>query len=54
MIAFGIMIRKASSFEGLDNSYIRIAIKGYEDNKYLLECFNKYDKYCVDNTNISR
>lgn len=54
MIAYGIMLRKASSFEGLDNSYIRIAVKSYEDNKYLIDCFNKYDKYCVDKTNISR
>lgn len=42
MIKRGIMIRKASSFYGLDKSYVRIAIKDGERNKYLVECFKEY------------
>lgn len=42
MIKRGIMIRKASSFYGLDNSYVRIAIKDGEKNKYLIQCFKEY------------
>lgn len=42
LIKKGIMIRKASSFVGLDKSFIRIAIKGFEDNKYIVKCFKEY------------
>lgn len=35
----GILIRKASSFEGLDQSYIRIAIKDHSSNQRLLQAF---------------
>jgi threonine-phosphate decarboxylase len=42
LIKRGILIRKASSFEGLDKTYIRIAVKDHENNlkllKYLKEC----------------
>jgi threonine-phosphate decarboxylase len=38
----GIMIRKAGSFEGLDKSFIRIAIKSFADNEYLIKCFKEY------------
>lgn len=43
MIKRGIMIRKASSFEGLDKSYIRIAVKDYESNSYLIDCLKEYE-----------
>ncbi|KPU45401.1 threonine-phosphate decarboxylase [Oxobacter pfennigii] len=39
----GILIRKASSFEGLDKSYIRIAVKDHDSNKRIVNCF----KECV-------
>lgn len=39
----GIVIRKCSSFEGLDNSYIRVAIRSREDNKKLLSIFNELE-----------
>jgi threonine-phosphate decarboxylase len=37
LIKRGMLIRKASSFEGLDKSYIRVAIKDYDSNKMLIE-----------------
>ncbi|MFA5576353.1 MAG: threonine-phosphate decarboxylase [Tissierellaceae bacterium] len=39
----GIVIRKCSSFPGLDNTYIRVAIKSREDNKRLIEIFNELE-----------
>ncbi len=38
MLAKGIIIRKASSFDGLDETYIRLAIKDEKSNRYLIEC----------------
>ncbi len=37
----GIMIRRASNFEGLDNSYIRVAVKDRESNNKLLKLFRE-------------
>jgi threonine-phosphate decarboxylase len=45
----GIVIRKASSFEGLDESFIRIAIKGHEDNKKIIQYI---EEFCSIKTNI--
>ncbi|KAB3532851.1 pyridoxal phosphate-dependent aminotransferase [Alkaliphilus serpentinus] len=45
MIKEGIMIRKASTFEGLDNRYIRIAIKDRGSNLRLIESFKHYFKH---------
>lgn len=42
LIKRGIIIRKASSFEGLDKSYIRIAVKTFENNQYLVNCLMEY------------
>ena len=39
----GIMIRKASSFEGLDKSYIRIAVKDRESNNKLIRLFKEFE-----------
>lgn len=41
LINRGIMIRKASSFEGLDKTYIRIAVKDQENNLKLLKCLKE-------------
>ncbi|MCK4258120.1 MAG: threonine-phosphate decarboxylase [Halanaerobiales bacterium] len=41
MIDEGILIRDASSFAGLDNSYFRVAIKDHENNKYLCQALEK-------------
>lgn len=38
----GVMIRKASSFEGLDSSYIRVAVKDHESNKKLIRLFKEF------------
>ena len=40
----GILIRKASNFEGLDKSFIRIAIKSFEENTYIINCLREYQK----------
>lgn len=37
----GIMIRKASDFEGLDKSFIRIAVKDHESNMRIIDCFKE-------------
>lgn len=42
LLSKGIMIRKASSFHGLDKSFIRVAIKSAKDNEYLLDCLGEY------------
>ena len=39
----GIMIRKASSFESLDKSYIRIAVKDRESNNKLIRLFKEFE-----------
>jgi len=41
LIKSGLMIRKASSFEGLDKSFIRIAVKDHESNIKIINCFRK-------------
>lgn len=41
LIRQGLLIRKASSFEGLDHSYIRIAIKDQMSNKKLIKALQK-------------
>lgn len=38
-IKHGIMIRKASNFDGLDKSYIRVAVKDHEANEKLVNLF---------------
>ncbi|NLK44317.1 MAG: histidinol-phosphate aminotransferase family protein [Tissierellia bacterium] len=40
----GIVIRKCSSFTGLDKNYIRVAIKARKDNEKLIEIFNELEK----------
>lgn len=37
----GFMIRKASSFDGLDKSYIRVAVKDHQSNQRLINLFQK-------------
>lgn len=44
MIKRGILIRKASSFKGLDKTYIRIAVKDFENNCRLIKFLNEYQK----------
>lgn len=39
----GLIIRKCSSFEGLEGDYIRIAIKSREDNEKLLNVFKELE-----------
>ena len=39
----GLVIRKCSSFEGLEGEHIRIAIKSREDNKKLLKVFKELE-----------
>lgn len=38
---YNILIRDASNFNGLDKSYIRVAIKSHNDNKVLIESLRK-------------
>jgi threonine-phosphate decarboxylase len=40
----GIMIRMASNFEGLDSSYIRVAVKDHESNSRLIKHFEEFDE----------
>ena len=44
MLERGFLIRKCSSFEGLDGSYIRIAIKNRENNEKLLKAFKELER----------
>lgn len=37
-----ILIRLCSTFRGLDNSYIRIAVRSHEDNKYLIKTLKEF------------
>lgn len=39
----GIMIRKASNFEGLDGSYIRVAVKDRQSNSRLIKIFKEFE-----------
>jgi threonine-phosphate decarboxylase len=41
LIRRGLLIRKASTFEGLDKSYIRIAVKDLENNRKLLKALRE-------------
>lgn len=41
MLKHGILIRDCSSFKGLDNYYIRVAVKTREENERLIEAFTK-------------
>jgi threonine-phosphate decarboxylase len=41
LIRKGLLIRKASSFEGLDKTYVRIAIKDRESNTRLIDALKK-------------
>ncbi|WDC85620.1 aminotransferase class I/II-fold pyridoxal phosphate-dependent enzyme [Caloramator sp. mosi_1] len=41
MLQKGILIRKCSSFEGLDKSFIRIAIKDRKNNELFLKVFRE-------------
>jgi len=43
LIKNGVMIRKASSFEGLDRSFIRIAVKDRESNEKLIRLFKEFE-----------
>jgi threonine-phosphate decarboxylase len=44
LLSKGIVIRKASSFAGLDKSYIRVAIKGHQDNEKLIQYMKEFYK----------
>ena len=37
----GFMIRKASTFDGLDKSYIRVAVKDHQSNQKLINLFQE-------------
>ena len=41
MLEYGILIRDASNFVGLDNQYIRLAIKDRENNTKVIEALNE-------------
>ena len=41
MLRYGILIRDCSSFRGLDEYYIRVAVKTRGENERLLEAFRK-------------
>ena len=41
LLKYGILIRDCSSFKGLDEYFIRIAIRTRKENEYLLEAFKK-------------
>ena len=41
----GLLVRKCSSFNGLDDSYIRVAIKNRKDNEKLIEIFKELGEY---------
>lgn len=42
LIRNGVMIRKASNFEGLDRSFIRIAVKDHESNERLIRLLKEF------------
>jgi threonine-phosphate decarboxylase len=41
MLSYGVLIRDCSSFKGLDDYYIRVAVKTRRENEMLLEAFKK-------------
>ena len=41
----GLIIRKCSSFEGLNGEYIRVAIKDRENNMRLIKTFQELGEY---------
>ena len=41
MLSYGVLIRDCSSFRGLDDFYIRLAVKTRRENERLLEAFKK-------------
>jgi threonine-phosphate decarboxylase len=41
MLTYGVLIRDCSSFRGLDDYYIRVAVKTRRENERLLEAFKK-------------
>ncbi|MGE4214422.1 MAG: histidinol-phosphate transaminase [Anaerotignaceae bacterium] len=41
MLLCGIIIRNCSNYEGLEEGYFRIAVKGHEDNMKLIEAWKK-------------
>ncbi len=40
----GLLIRKCSSFNGLDDSYIRVAIKDRKSNEKLIKAFRELER----------
>lgn len=42
LIKVGIMIRKCSTFQGLDESFIRVAVKSHIDNERLIKAFKEF------------
>jgi len=45
MLDYGVLIRDCSSFRGLDEYYIRIAVKTHAENERLLEAFRRTMNY---------
>ncbi|HBM81713.1 MAG TPA: aspartate aminotransferase, partial [Clostridiaceae bacterium] len=43
LIKNGIMVRKASNFEGLDRRFIRIAVKDHDSNKKLIKLLKEFE-----------
>lgn len=43
-LSHGLVLRKCSSFDGLDDSFIRIAIKDRKNNNRIIDLFKKWDK----------
>jgi threonine-phosphate decarboxylase len=41
LLNFGILIRDCDSFKGLDDNYIRVAVRTREENEYLIEALKK-------------
>ena len=41
MLKQGILIRDCTSFKGLDEFYIRVAVKTHEENERLIEAFKR-------------
>ncbi len=41
LLSQGILIRDCTSFHGLDNYYIRVAVKTHSENEHLLEALKR-------------
>lgn len=41
LLGYGILIRPCANFIGLDDTYFRIAVKSFVDNKYLIKCMKE-------------